>query len=67
MPAEIVMDDLERSVFERLGFVLPFYFRYFDDTLLCVPLDKLQIVRDTFSTTITQEFNLPMKWKETIE
>ena len=49
MLAEIVMQDLERSVFERLGFVLPFYFRYVDDTLLCVPLDKLQIVIDTFN------------------
>ena len=49
MLAEIVMEDLERSVFERLGFVLPFYFRYVDDTLLCVLLDKLQIVIDTFN------------------
>ena len=38
---EIIMEDLERSVLERLGFVLPFYFRYVGDTLLCVPLDKL--------------------------
>ena len=35
MLAEIVMEDLERSVFERLGFVLP--------------LEKLQIVIDTFN------------------
>ena len=49
MLAEIVMEDLERSVFEKLGFVLPFYFRYVDDTFLCVPLDKLQIVIDTFN------------------
>ena len=48
MLAEIVMEDLERSVFESLGFVLPFYFWYVDDTLLCIPLDKLQIVIDTF-------------------
>ena len=48
MLAEIVMEDLERSIFERLGFVLPFYFRYVD-TLLCVPLDKLQMVIDTFN------------------
>ena len=49
MLAEIVMGDLERSIIERLGFVFPFYFRYADDTLLCVPLDKLQIVIDTFN------------------
>ena len=66
MFAEIVMEDLGKYVFEKLGFVVPFYFRYVDDTLLCVPLDKLQTIID-FLTTITQEFNLPMKWKETIE
>ena len=27
---------------------MPFYLRYVDDTLSCVPLDKLQIVIDTF-------------------
>ena len=47
--AEIVMEDLERTVFERLGFVVPFYIRYIDDTLLCVPLDKLQTVIDAFN------------------
>ena len=49
MLAEIVMEDLERSVFDRFGFVVAFYFRYVDDTLLCVPLDKLQRVIDTFN------------------
>ena len=49
MLAEIVMEDLEKTVFERLEFVVPFYFRYVDDTLLCVPLDKLQTVIDTFN------------------
>ena len=34
MLAEIVMEDLEQTVFERLEFVVPFYFRYVDDTLL---------------------------------
>ena len=47
MLAEIVMEDLERTVFERLEFVVPFYFRYVNDTLLCVPLEKLQTVIDT--------------------
>ena len=49
MLAEIVMEDLEKNVFERLQFVVPFYFRYVGDTLLCVPLDKLQKVIDTFN------------------
>ena len=43
------MEDLEKTVFERLEFVVPFYFRYVDDTLLCVPLDKLQKLIDTFN------------------
>ena len=49
MLAEIVMEDLEKTVFERLEFVVPFYFRYVDDTLLCVPLEKLQTVIDAFN------------------
>ena len=49
MLAEIVMEDLEKTVFERLEFVVPFYFRYVDNTLLCVPLDKSQKVIDTFN------------------
>ena len=47
--AKIVMEDLEKTVFERLEFVVPFYFRYVDDTLLCVPLDKMQTIIDTFN------------------
>ena len=49
MLAEIVMEDLKKTVFERLEFVVPFYFRCVDDTLLCVPLDKLQKRIDTFN------------------
>ena len=49
MLAEIVMEDLKKTVFERLEFVVPFYFRYVDDTLLCVPFDKLQNLIDTFN------------------
>ena len=49
MLAEIVKEDLDRTVFERSGFVVPFYFRYVDDTLLCAPLDMLQTVIDAFN------------------
>ena len=49
MLAEIVMEDLEKTVFERLEFVVPFYFRYVDTLLLRVPLDKLQELIDTFN------------------
>ena len=43
------MEDLGKSAFEKLEFVVLFYFRYVNDTLLCVPLDKLQTVIDTFN------------------
>ena len=49
MLTEIVIDDLEGTIFERLGLVMAFYFRYVDDTLLCVLLDKLQTVIDAFN------------------
>ena len=49
MVSEIVMEDLERTVCERLGFIVHFYFRYVDDSLLCVPLDKMQKVIDAIS------------------
>ena len=44
--AEIVIEDLEEFVFEKLDFDLPFYFRYVDD----VPLHKLQILIDSFNS-----------------
>ena len=48
MLAEIFIEDLEKSVFKRLGFVVPFCSRNVDGTSLCVPLDKLQTIIDTF-------------------
>ena len=40
MLSKMIMKGLEKAVFERLGFVVPFRFRNVD-TLLCVPLDEL--------------------------
>ena len=48
--AEIVMEDLEEFVFGKLDFELPFYFWYVDDTILCVPLHKIQIFIDSFNS-----------------
>ena len=47
---EIVIEDLEEFVFEKLDFDLPFYFRYVDDIILCVFLHKLQIFIDSFNS-----------------
>ena len=48
--AEMVMVDFEEFVFEKFDFELPFYFRYDDDTILCVPLNKIQILIDSFNS-----------------
>ena len=64
--AEIVMEDLEKSVFERLGSVVPFYFRYVD-TSLCVPLDRLKTIIDTFNDYhLRTQFTHKMKKKNII-
>ena len=42
--------DLEEFVFEKFDFELPFYFRYVDHTILCVPLNKIQILIDSFNS-----------------
>ena len=47
---EIVMEDWEEFVLEKLDFELPFYFRYVDDTILFVPLHKIQILIDSFNS-----------------
>ena len=53
--AEMVMEDLE-FFFEKFDFELPFYFRYVDDTILCVPLKKIQILIGVEKTHIQEEY-----------
>ena len=43
------MENLEKSILERLCYCLLFYIRYIDDTLLYVTLDKLQKNIDSFN------------------
>ena len=61
MLAEIVIKDLEKTVFVRFKFVAPFYFRYVDDTFLCVPLNKLQKLIDNFSLHSRIQFTHEME------
>ena len=42
--ADIVMVDLETEILPSFDFVIPWHFRYVDDTILCVPLDKVDTV-----------------------
>ena len=37
---DIIMVDLETEILSFFDFVIPWYFRYVDDTILCVPQDK---------------------------
>ena len=49
--AEIVIEGLEEFFFfEKMNFGLPFYFLYVNNTILCVPLHKPQILIDSFNS-----------------
>ena len=45
---------VEEFVFNKLIFDLPFYFWYVDDTILCVPLDKLKTIIDGFKRFLNE-------------
>ena len=48
--ADIVMVNLETEILPSFGFVIPWYFRYVDDTILCEPLDKVDTVLCKFNS-----------------
>ena len=48
--ADIVMVDLETEILPSFDFLIPWYFRYVDDTILCVPLDKVDTVLCKFNS-----------------
>ena len=48
--ADIVMVDLETEILASFDFVIPWYFRHLDDTILCVPQDKVDIVLCKFNS-----------------
>lgn len=47
--ADLAMQDLETHCLNQLNFTIPFFHRYVDDILTCVPTDKIQLVIDTFN------------------
>lgn len=48
--ADIALQDLELKALNSLKFHIPFYFRYVDDIILSIPIDKINIVCDTFNS-----------------
>lgn len=46
--ADIILEILEEEVIKKLGFKLPFYYRYVDDILTAVPADKILETRLAF-------------------
>lgn len=47
--ANIVMEDVENSVIQSLGFELKIYFRYVDDIVLVVPTNKISLIQEQFN------------------
>ena len=60
--ADIVMVDLETEILASFDFVIPWYFRHVDDTILCVPQDKVDIVLCKFNS-----YNLRLQFTSEIE
>lgn len=55
--AQIVMEDLEESVLEKLDIRIPFFFRYVDDCLTAIPADYMDRILDKFN-----EYNSNIKF-----
>ena len=47
---DIVMQDLENEALSKLGFSVPFYFRYVDDILICVPKQYIDHTKNLFNS-----------------
>jgi len=47
--ADIVMQDLEKTVLGQICFPIPIYFRYVDDILLAVPINKTEFILQAFN------------------
>ena len=47
--ADLVMEILEEDVIKRLPWKLPFFFRYVDDILTAIPVDKKQEILKAFN------------------
>lgn len=48
--ADLVMEILEESVLNKVLYHIPFFFRYVDDIILAVPINKIQDITTKFNT-----------------
>ncbi|XP_030751385.1 uncharacterized protein LOC115878915 [Sitophilus oryzae] len=60
--AQIVMEDLEESVLEKLDIRIPFFFRYVDNCLTAIPTDYMDRILDKFN-----EYNSNIKFTIEVE
>ena len=47
--SQIVMEDLEETVLDRVSFYIPFFYRYVDDSITAVPKDKVNFILEHFN------------------
>lgn len=47
--AYIVMENLENETLNDINYPIPFYFWYIDDTLICMPKNKINCILKTFN------------------
>ena len=47
---DIVMQDLENEALSKLGFSVPFYFRYVDDILIFLPKQHIDHTKNIFNS-----------------
>lgn len=47
--AQLVLEDLEETVIEKLNFSIPFFFRYVDDCITAVPNNHTQTILNKFN------------------
>ena len=47
--ANIVMEEAETKIINELTYYIKFYYRYMDDTLICLPKNKINDIFDKFN------------------
>lgn len=48
--SDVVMSELQTKCIDKLDFKLPFFKRYVDDIITCVPIDKISTLLDAFNS-----------------
>jgi len=47
--ADLVMEDLEKSVLDTINVDIQFYYRYVDDIIMALPNNKVDLIVDSFN------------------